>query len=194
VQDPGPGRLARYRDGSMADPTPTPPDAVPPGGGARRRGPLRAWVWIVLVVVAVGASLGAAWWFERDTSASEAPGQPEAFCNTVGELQSVGDITVDLGSGTDGTAGLRNAAAGLRRLAEAEPPARIRDDLEQLAGALDAVVADAEAMPAGDTTAFARVVSGLDERLGRLQSSSDRVNAYTDRWCGAGINSTPTTG
>jgi hypothetical protein len=173
----------------MADPTPTTPD-----DDSRRRTPVPGWVWILLVVVAVGASLGAAWWFERDTSVSEAPGQPETFCNTVGELQSVGDISVDLGAGTEGTAGLRDAAVGLRRLAEAEPPAQIRDDLEQLAGALDGVVADAEAMPAGDLTAVAQVVAGLDERLRRLQAASDRVNAYTDRWCGAAINSTPTTG
>jgi hypothetical protein len=178
----------------MTDPSPTPSDDVPPEAVGRRRGPVSGWVWILLVAVAVGASLVAAWWFERDTTVSEAPGRPEAFCNTVGELQSVGDISVDLGTGADGTSGLRDAAAGLRRLAEAEPPARILDDLDQLAGALDAVVADAEAMPANDPAAFAKVVAGLDERLGRLQAESDQVNAYTDRWCGAGINSTPTTG
>ena len=55
-------------------------------------------------------------------------------------------------------------------------------------------MADAEAMPTDDPTAFAQVVAGLDDRLGRLQASSDRVNAYTDRWCGAAINSTATTG
>ncbi len=173
----------------MADATPTSPD-----DDGRRRNPVPGWVWILLVVVAVGASLGAAWWFERDTSVSEAPGQPETFCNTVGELQSTGDITVDLGTGTDGTAGLRDAAAGLRRLAGAEPPAQIRDDLEELAGALDAVVADAQAMPSGDPSALGQVLASLDESLRDLQPASDRVNAYTDRWCGAAINSPPTTG
>ena len=43
-----------------------------------------------------------------------------------------------------------------------------------------------------DPSAFTQVVAGLDERLGRLQASSDRVNAYTDRWCGAAINPTET--
>jgi hypothetical protein len=171
----------------MADPDPNPSDD--PG---RRRGPVPGWVWILLVVVAVGASLAAAWWFERDTSVSEAPGRPETFCNVVGELQAAGDISVDLGAGADGTAGLREAADGLRRLAEAEPPAQIRDDLEQLATAVDEVVAEAEAIPAGDPTAFEQVLTALDDRLRPLQPASDRVNAYTERWCGAAINSTPT--
>jgi hypothetical protein len=173
----------------MADPTPTSPD-----DDGRRRSPVPGWVWILLVVVAVAGSLVAAWWFERDTSVSEAPGQPETFCNTVGELQSAGDITVDLGAGTDGTADLREAASGLRRLAAADPPARVRDDLERLAGAVDEVVAEAEALPADDPTAVAQLITGLDERLAPLQASSDRVNAYTERWCGAAINSTATTG
>ena len=125
----------------MADPTPTSPD-----DSGRRRSPVPGWVWILLVVVAVGGLAGGG---RGGSSATprcrEAPGQPEAFCNTVGELQAVGDISVDVGTGAEGTAGLRNAAAGLRRLAAAEPPAEIRDDLEQLAVAVDEVVAEAEA-------------------------------------------------
>jgi hypothetical protein len=174
----------------MADPTPTSPD----DDGRRRRSPVPGWVWILLVALAVGGSLAAAWWFERDTSVSEAPGQPEAFCNTVGELQAVGDISIDVGTGAEGTAGLRNAAAGLRRLAAAEPPAEIRDDLEQLAAAVDQVVAEAEAMSADAPAALQQVLASLDERLRLLQTSSDRVNAYTDRWCGAAVNSPVTTG
>ena len=173
----------------MPDPSPTPPD-----DSARRRTPLPGWAWILLVVVAVGGSLAVAWWFERDTSVSEAPGQPETFCNTVGELQSTGDITISLGTGPDATAPLTDAAAGLRRVARAEPPAQIRDDLYASAAALDDVAAEAGSVLADDPTAVARVLASLDERLRELQPASDRVNAYTDRWCGATINSPATDG
>jgi hypothetical protein len=173
----------------MADLTPTPSDE-----SGQRRPPVPGWVWILLVVVAVGGSLLAGWWFGRDTTTSEAPGRPEAFCNAVGELQGSGDMTLDVGTGAEGTKGLSDAAAGLRRLAAAEPPARIRDDLEQLAGALDEVVVEAESVAPDDPTGLDRVLTVLDDRLRGSQAASDRVNAYTDRWCGAALNSPPTTG
>ena len=123
------------------------------------------------------------------------PASPRPSATPSVSSQSVGDISIDLGTGTDGTAGLRDAAAGLRRLAAAEPPARIRDDLEQLAGA----ARRGRGRGRGHARRRShRVRPGRRRRstsgCGRLQASSDRVNAYTDRWCGAAINSPATTG
>lgn len=177
--------------------SPHPPDdATPPDGrAAARRTPLPGWAWIALVAVAVGGALLAGWWFGRgDAVATEAPSRPEQFCNTVGELQGAGDITVDVGAGSEGTQGLRRAADGLRALADAGPPAPIRDDLAELAGAVDEVVAQAEAVAPDDAAGIDRVLTVLDQRLRSLQAASDRVNTYTERWCGSSINSPPAPG
>jgi hypothetical protein len=175
----------------MADPTPPTTD-----GTASRRAPVPGWVWIGLVAVAVAGALLAGWWFEREDNGppTAAPGQPAAFCAAVSGLQGAGEISVDIGTGAQGTQGLRDAAAGLRRLAAADPPASIRDDIDQLAGALDEVVAQAEAVAPDDATGLDRVLTVLDTRLRELQAASDRVDAYTQRWCGASVNPTPTTG
>lgn len=174
----------------MVEPSPPRPDDPSPV----RRTPLPGWAWIALVVVAVVGALLAGWWFGRsDAVATEAPDQPELFCNTVGQLQAAGDVTVDLGSGRDGTQGLRTSADGLRRLADAGPPAQIRHDLDELAAAVDDVVTEAEGVAPDDAAGLDRVLTLLDQRLRGLQAASDRVNSYTERWCGASINS-PATG
>lgn len=175
----------------MSDPSPPRPDDP----AEARRTPLPGWVWIALVVVAVAGSLLTGWWFGRDDAvATEAPSRPEAFCNTVGELQGTGDITVDVGAGPEGTRGLRDSAGGLRRLAEAGPPTQIRHDLEDLAAAVDEVATEAEAVAPDDAAGTDRVLTVLDRRLRGLQDASDRVNTYTERWCGASVNSPPATG
>ena len=68
---------------------------------------------------------------------------------------------------------------------------RSRDDLDQLAGALDQVVAEAEGVAADDPTGLDRVLAMLDGRLRELQPASDRVNSYTERWCGGSVNPAP---
>ena len=93
---------------------------------AGRRGPVPGWVWIGMVGLVVAGALVAGWWFDRkDAPVTTAPGQPEAFCHTVGELQGVGELSVDIGTGPTGTESLRGVADGLRRLAAADPPAQI---------------------------------------------------------------------
>ncbi len=161
----------------MAD---SPPD--PPVEGGRRQGPLPGWVWIGLVVVVAAGALGAAWWFGReDTSAlSTPPTDPEAFCVATAELQGVGDITVTVG---EGSGGLSDAAASLRAMAAAGPPDQIVEDLDSLAAAFDAVVAEIAALPPGDPTNLDRVSALLDEQLQALEESSDRVDDYRRRWC-----------
>ena len=85
--------------------------------------------------------------------------------------------------------GLQPAIDGLRRLADAEPPAVIRDDLEQLADALVGVQDDARSVAADDPEGLATVMRSLQDRLRDLQPASDRVDAYTEKWCGASLNS-----
>jgi hypothetical protein len=174
----------------MVDPPSSPSDDPK----AVRRTPLPGWAWIALVAIAVGGALLAGWWFGRDDAVTQAPRQPEVFCNTVGQLQRTGDITVDVSAGVDGTKGLRGAADGLRRLADAGPPAAIRADLEEVATAVDDVVAEAEAVAPDDPNGLSQVLGVLDQRLRGVQAASDRVNAYTERWCGASVNPSPTTG
>jgi hypothetical protein len=164
------------------------PDPGPGGETARERTGLPAWVWIAWILLLAGAALGTAAWVEsgKDAVPSEAPGRPEQFCNTVGELQDIGDLSLAVG---EQDTGLQPAIDGLRRLADAEPPAVIRDDLTRLADALSGVQDDARAAPADDPGSLATVMRSLQDRLRDLQPASDRVDAYTEKWCGASLNS-----
>jgi hypothetical protein len=164
------------------------PEPDPGGETARERTGLPAWVWIVMILLAVGAALGSAAWVESGKEAvpTEAPGQPEQFCNTVGELQAIGDLSLVVG---EQDTGLQPAIDGLRRLADAEPPAVIRDDLTQLADALSGVQDDARAVADDDPEGLNTVLRSLQDRLRDLQPASDQVDAYTEKWCGASLNS-----
>ena len=166
-------------------------DRPEPGSGgetARARTGLPAWVWIAWILLLAGAALGTAAWVQSGKEAvpSEAPGKPEQFCNTVGELQGMGDLSLVVGVQDTG---LQPAIDGLRALADAEPPAVIRDDITQLADALSAVQDDARAVPDDDPQGLTTVMRSLQDRLRDLQPASDRVDAYTEKWCGASLNS-----
>jgi hypothetical protein len=164
------------------------PDPDPGGDTARDRTGLPAWVWILWILILAGAALGTAAWVGAgdDAVPSEAPAQPEPFCNTVGELQGMGDLSLVVG---EQDTGLQPAIDSLRRLADAGPPAIIADDLNQLADALSAVQDDARAVPADDPQGLTTVLRSLQDRLRDLQPASDRIDAYTEKWCGASLNS-----
>lgn len=166
------------------------PEPEPGRGTARERTGLPAWVWIAWILLLAGAALGTAAWVQSSDQAvpTEAPGQPEQFCNTVGDLQGMGDLSLVVG---EQDTGLQPAIDGLRRLAAAEPPAVIRADLDQLADALSAVQDDARAVAGDDQEGPTTVMRSLQDRLRDLQPASDRIDAYTETWCGASLNPSP---
>lgn len=165
------------------------PDPEPGADSARQRTGLPAWVWIVWILLLAGAALGTAAWVEagKEPVPTEAPGQPAQFCNTVGELQGLTELSLVVG---ESDTGLQPAIDGLRRLADADPPTVIRDDLTHLADALVAVQDEARAVAPDDPLGLTTVARSLEDRLRELQDSSDRVDAYTEKWCGASLNST----
>lgn len=146
-------------------------------------------VWLAVIVVMAAGSLVAAWWSERSTAPDldVAPAEPSVFCNTVGELHARGAITVAMG---EGAAGLQSVSDGLGRLAAAGPPAAIRDDLVSLQQALDPVIRAALVATPGDSGTVGELLVLLDDQTRDLQPASDRVNAYTKRWCGVDLNGT----
>ena len=162
------------------------------GGGHTGRAPVRGLVWIGLVVLLSVGALTAAWWFDRPVSvAREAPGQPEAFCNTVGRLYQDGQGGGVAGGDRSALVAVRNDLAAL---AAAEPPAQIRADLGGLVDALDAVIADAEGSATDDLPVATSAYGELQRRLRGLGAESDRVNDYTERWCGTPLNHAPPPG
>jgi len=152
-------------------------------GGTRGRTGLPPWVWLVTVLVAVLAALGSAWWVEQDTAVpDEPPGRPEEFCAAVTELRSGDEITVTVG---EGSSGLQPTIDGLRRLLTTDAPDRIHRDVDELVAALEEVQAEADAVAPDDTSGLARVSGILDGRLRELREGSERIEAYTARWCTA---------
>lgn len=148
----------------------------------------RGAVWLLLIAIGVAASLGAAWWFERDRAdVSAAPTDPSTFCNTVGELHGGGDITF----ATDDPAGsLQAVSDGLGRLGLAGPPAQIRRDLEALQVALDPVIRRSLTSQLDEPATAAELLALLADQTRPLQLESDRLNGYARRWCGVDLNGT----
>jgi hypothetical protein len=146
----------------------------------------RGAVWLVLIVIGVVASLGAAGWYERDRGdVSAAPAEPSTFCNTVGELHARGAITF---ASDDPAGSLQAVSDGLGRLGLAGPPAQIRRDLEGLRLALDPVIRRALASRLDEPATPSELSDLLADRTRPLQPESDRLNAYTRRWCGVDLN------
>lgn len=169
----------------MSDPTTEEHDGDPPE--ARRRWD-RGVVWIGLVAVVVAGALVVAWLAERRTGdTSAAPRDGAAYCNTVGELHRGGDITLAIGEGSDG---LQRVADGLVRLQDAGPPTQIRDDLGEVRSALLPVIAATSSADPQDPAAMSRLLRMLDDEARKVQPAADRVNAYTERWCGVDLNGT----
>ncbi len=146
----------------------------------------RGSVWLVAISVGIVGALVAAWWAERDGDAlARPPAQGAAYCNTVAELQSDGDITVTL---TRGAAGLQSISDGFGQLQQAGPPRQIVADLDALRLALDPVVRASLEAELTDPRTVADLATLLDDQTRPLQAESDRVNAYTARWCGVDLN------
>lgn len=161
-------------------------DASHPSGVAGRRWWDRGWVWLVLIAVGIVGALVAAWWADRDGDPlTQPPGQGADYCNTVAGLQADGDITVTL---TRGAAALQSISDGFGQLQQAGPPDQIVGDLDALRLALDPVIRAALEAELTDPQTVADLVTLLDDQTRPLQAESDRVNAYTARWCGVDLN------
>ena len=155
-------------------------------GGAGRRWWDRGRVWFVLIALGIVGALVVGWWADRESDPlTQPPEQGAQYCNTVADLQADGDITVTL---TRGAAGLQSISDGFGELQQAGPPDQIVADLDALRLALDPVIRASLEAELTDPRAVADLVALLEDQTRPLQVESDRVNAYTARWCGVDLN------